>query len=127
MDTTASPASEGNHRLARVWAGALLPPVAWAIDLGASLMLTRTVVAVQRKWPLVVVGAAAFVLALAGFVLSRREWRAHTALLARGDDTGHLAASRSVTRWGMALGVFFALVIAAMAVPLVVFGPRDIP
>src|SRR2546421_7956135 len=108
MDTTASPASEGNHRLARVWAGALLPPVAWAIDLGASLMLTRTVVAVQRKWPLVVVGAAAFVLALAGFVLSRREWRGPPAPAPARARTSPPAATRAGSPPGMPLRGGFA-------------------
>src|SRR3989440_11196983 len=117
MDTTASPASEGNHRLARVWAGALLPPVAWAADLGASLMLTRTVVAVQRKWPLVVVGAAAFVLALAGFVLSRREWRAPPPPPARGAGPGPPPAARGGAPRGRGPRGVFAPVGAPPAPP----------
>jgi hypothetical protein len=115
--------------LGRVWTGTVLPPLVWAADLGGKLMLSRTVNATERKLPLHLLTIAALVLAGVAFWMSHRSWRQSNQLLARteGDQRGTIAAARSVARWGMALAVFFGLIIAAMAVPSFVLGPRDLP
>jgi hypothetical protein len=112
-------------RLARVWAGALLPALAWFADLELSLALTRTAAATTRKGFLHAISALCLVVALGGLALSWHEWRVHTRLVADGHT--ELAASRSVTRWGIALGAFFVLLILGTAVPNFVFHPRDLP
>jgi hypothetical protein len=109
--------------LPRIWTGALLPPAAWAFDLLVSLMLTRTVVATERRWPLFLVSLISLGLALVGITLCRRALRAHP----REEHERELPADLALARWGMALGAFFVLLIAAMAVPSLILRPRDLP
>jgi hypothetical protein len=101
--------------LARVWAGTLLPAVAWFADLEISLALTRTAVATERRGALFLVMSLALVVCLLCLLSSRREWRRQA------------PPARTVAGWGLGLGLFFLLLIAAMAVPLFVFHPRDLP
>jgi hypothetical protein len=109
--------------LPRIWTGALLPPAAWAFDLLVSLMLTRTAVATECRWPLFLVSLVSLGLALVGISLCRRALQAH----AREEHERDLPADLALARWGVALGAFFVLLIAAMAVPNFVFRPRDLP
>jgi hypothetical protein len=115
--------------LGRLWAGALLSPLAWAADLGGKLFLSRTVVATERKLPLFLLTALALLVALSAAALSRQQQRAASQALTGSTDSQRdtLAAARSVATWGVGLGLFFALLIAAMAVPSLVFAPRDLP
>jgi hypothetical protein len=106
--------------LARIWIGALLPPAAWAFDLLVSLTLTRTAVGFERRWPLFAVSLISLGLALVGTSLCWRVVRAHP-------GEREPPADVVVARWGAALGAFFLLLIAAMAVPNFVFHPRDLP
>lgn len=108
--------------LGRAWLGALLPPLAWILDLLVSLVLTRTVVATERRWPLFVMTFVALGVALAGVSLSRRVLRAR-----RRAKDAEPPADLTLARWGLALGAFFLLLIAATAVPKIVFHPRDLP
>jgi hypothetical protein len=87
------------------------------------------VVASERKLPLFLLTALALLLALGATALSRQQQRAATEALAEAapPERGTLAAARSVATWGVGLGLFFALLIAAMAVPSFVFAPRDLP
>jgi hypothetical protein len=109
--------------LPRIWTGALLPPAAWVFDLLASMMLTRTAVATDRRWPLFLVSLISLGLALVGVSLSRRALRAHP----REDQDRELPADLALARWGVALGAFFILLIVAMCIPNVVLHPRDLP
>jgi hypothetical protein len=109
--------------LARIWTGTLLPPAAWVLDLLVSLMLTRTVVATEHRWPLFLVSLVSLGLALAGVFLCRRALRAHP----RHEREREVPADLALARWGLGLGAFFVLLIAAMAFPAFVLHPRDLP
>jgi hypothetical protein len=115
--------------LARVWTGTLLAPLAWAADLAGKLFLERTVNATQRKLPLHLLTVVALALVATAFWLAHRQWRETNELLSSSPDgdRGTAAATRSVARWGMALALFFALLVAAMDIPTFVFAPRDLP
>jgi hypothetical protein len=104
-------------RLPQLWLAALLPPAAWIADLEVSLLLSRHVDATQRKLPLMLVALACLALAASAGAWSRRQGR-HDKLS---------AAERALTTWAGGLAVFFMLLIAAQAVPVFVFAPRDLP
>jgi hypothetical protein len=125
MDSTSTADAPGALGLARVWAATLLSPLAWFLDLEVSLALSRTAAASDSKAPLFVTAALTLALAGVAYVWCRREWRLYTLLVQRGRT--ELAGARTVARWGMALGLFFMLLIAAMGVPNFVFTPRDLP
>jgi hypothetical protein len=123
-ESLAPPRDPGRTRLL---VGLLAPPLAWIIDLGALIMLTRTNSARQITWPVYLVTAAALALtALGGLVC----WRACQITDAgrRRPRSAALSQEATITlaSWGLALAVFFALLIVAQAYPSLVLTPTEI-
>jgi hypothetical protein len=116
--------SQERPGLAALWTGTLMGPLAWFANLELSLAYTRTAVATNRKWPLLVFAAVALGLALVGAVMSHRHRRRLGALVERGESA--LEGARSVAVWGLGLALFSALLIVASAVAPIVFHPRDL-
>jgi hypothetical protein len=112
---------EGNVRL---WAGLLLPPLAWVADLMGRYALVRLASARRIVWPMHVMTAGALVLLGAGAWLCwserRRFARERTAAPLDG------SAAPTVAVWGLALAPFFLLMILAEAVPSFGLGPAEV-
>jgi hypothetical protein len=125
VDGTAETNGLEPRRLGRVWAGTLLSPAAWFLDLELGVALSRTAAGSDHKRWLVIAAISTLALATVALLSSWREWRLHTRLVEEGRT--ELTGARVVAGWGVALGLFFMLLIAAMAVPLFVLDPRDLP
>jgi hypothetical protein len=115
--------------VSRVWMATLLSPLAWGLDLAGKVFLYRTANATGLRWPLHLLTVLALALTIVALLASRAHRRAAAALLERttGDEHATVAAAHSMAGWGVALSLFFGLVIAAMAVPTFVFTPGDLP
>jgi hypothetical protein len=122
-ETVVMPRGPGEAQLRRVWLGALLPPLAWAADLITGMLLSRTGVATGRKWFLFLVYLAAAGVALAGVSLCHRVLRGRSP----AEQEREFPADLLVAQVGRAMGVFFLILIAAMAFPTIVLDWRDIP
>src|SRR5437763_1665063 len=64
--------------LGLLWAGVLAGPVAWLIQLGASYVITQHACRTGRAWPLALISAAGFVLAVGGGLAA---WGARSRML----------------------------------------------
>jgi hypothetical protein len=123
--SAASTSTLHSRRLARVWAGTLLAPAAWFFDLEVSVAFSRAAVASNHERSLIAVAILSMALALVALLSSWHEWRLHRRLVEEGQT--ELAGAAVVAGWGVALAIFFMLLIAGMAVPLFVLDPRDLP
>jgi hypothetical protein len=104
--------------IVRLWLGLLLPPASWVVDLLGQYFLTRWANQHARVWPFWVMTAGTVVACGAGAVLSwvvRRRARA-----ARRTDHATMAG------WGLALAVYFSLLIAAQAYPVWALDIREL-
>jgi hypothetical protein len=102
--------------LTQVWLAALLPPVAWMVDLLGGYFSIRFVNVHDRRWPLLVWHALALLLVFLGAALC---WRAGRRLL------GSRSTAAAVAGWGLALAAFFFLLILAQAYPALVLSARE--
>lgn len=107
--------------LLTLWAGVLLGPIGWAINLQTNY--TLSVFACDGAWPLVLhaVTIASLAIAGAGIWLGWRSWQA---LGGAGYDAGEaepndrLAPSRFMAASGCVLSAFFAIAIVAQWIPM---------
>jgi hypothetical protein len=104
--------------LLRLWAGLLLPPASWIVDLLGQYFLTRWANQHARVWPLWVVTATAVAACCGGAVLS---WAARRRALA-----GHRSEHVAMAGWGLALAGYFALLIAAQSLPVLALDVREL-
>lgn len=100
-------------RAGRLWVGVLLGPTAWLADLGLSYMLVPARHGTGTLAARLTVAALAFVLAVAGGVLSIRNLRR----LRSPDTAGDASGPMFLAAFGAAASAFFALVIVATTVP----------
>jgi hypothetical protein len=104
-----------------LWVGIVTGPLAWFIDLALSYRLVELGQVGPHRVELYIISGLAVVLALAGAALSQA--------LGRRAGNGELKAERR--RWmsvmGVALGLFFALVIVAQALPRLFLQRSDMP
>jgi hypothetical protein len=105
-------------RDARLWTAVLAGPIAWALSHLGVFVLTRHLTATMRRSPLFLIVALALVATLLGANYCYRRWRR---------SRGEPGEPHTLAGWGVALDLFFALAILANFVPIIAFGPRDLP
>lgn len=101
--------------LARVWIGVLLAPASWAADFMVRYFAIRYANIHDRRWPMAASTIVALLPLIVGAALCWRERRR-----AKADTIETLA------NWGLALAVFFLLLILAQAFPTLVLRAREI-
>ena len=106
----------------RLWAGVLAGPAAWLADLGLSYALIPARHGAGTLTARLLVAAAAFALAVAGALMSLRNWRR-----LRGGPAEDASGSLFLSAFGVGSSAFFALVIVATTVPNFVLRPHDTP
>lgn len=96
-----------------LWAGVLAGPIAWGVDLVVSYVVVEGRVA-ARPGVLLAISAVAFVVSVGGAAIGARMRR-------------RVAGERPrfMAHMGIAMSLFFALVIVAMAVPRLVLLPSE--
>jgi len=106
---------------AQLWAGVLLGPIAWALDEGLSYALEQHSCSTGHVYILHAISIVCFLLALSGAAIS---WHQLT-IIGPGSEEGGSVRDRSwwMARLGIALGLGFALVIVALAVPKFLLSP----
>lgn len=108
--------------LVRLWIGVLLAPAGWLSDFMVRYLVIRYANIHDRRWPMLVSTAGGLALVLTGAWLC---WRARAAAevhapAASDQHVAHLAV------WGLALAVYFLVLILAQATPTLVLGPSEI-
>jgi hypothetical protein len=100
--------------LARLWLGLMLPPLAWAMQMGAMYALQPWLcVHGQMRVPNDVISLLAAVVAAAGGVIA---WRRRRVLASTSPEQRRLRAC-FMASLGMALSAMFVLVILALWLP----------
>ena len=103
-----------------LWAGVLAGPLAWAALLQTNYVLSYVACEQRHTWMLHAATVVAFAITAAG---ARSAWRAMP------DAGSDVAASRAAARardmaWaGLAMSAWFALVILATEIPILVLPP----
>jgi hypothetical protein len=118
---------DAGPRITTLWIGMLAGPVVWAALLETNYVLSYVACEQRHSWMLHL--AAAVALALVG-VAALLTWRAAPALSreredAPSTDPAHTAVTRAwfMAMGGLALCAWFAVVIMAMEIPVLVLKP----
>jgi hypothetical protein len=106
----------GNRGIATLYAGVLLPPTGWFLHLTASFTLATQLCDGRHYWSLHAVLVVALAMAVAGGVLSWRNWRG-TGSAFDDDRGGTIGRSNFLAIAGLASASFFGLVILLSEVP----------
>jgi hypothetical protein len=108
-----------------LWAAVLAAPLAWVTDFNVRYLLIRTVNATDRVFLLHLVTALTFTTTLAaGVTCWLLRHRRPTASSEPGRDPER--TPHRLALWGLALALFFGLLILAEAFPTLILGPRDL-
>jgi hypothetical protein len=102
-------------------AGVLLGPIAWILDEGLSYSLEQHACSTGHFYILHVISVVCLLIALGGVAIA---WR-QLSLVGSGSESGGSIRDRSwwMARFGIALGIGFAVVIVALAVPKFMLSP----
>ena len=102
-------------------AGVLLGPIAWMLDEGLSYSLEQHSCSTGHFYILYVISVVSLLIALGGVAIA---WR-QLSLVGTGSEEGGSIRDRSwwMARLGIALGIGFAVVIIALAVPKFLLSP----
>jgi hypothetical protein len=101
--------------LVRLWTGVLLAPVSWVTDFLLRYMVVRFANAHARRWPFALSTAGGLLLLFVGVALC---WRAHR------DSRSH--EEKTLASWGLALALFFFLLILCQAFPALILTPSEL-
>jgi hypothetical protein len=127
VETPAGPAAAASKfapELARLWAGVLLPPAGWVLDFLIRYMAIRYAHLHDRVWPLYLSTALGMTVVALGAWLC---WQARQRAVGQhGGDPEARATAATLSSWGLALALFFFLLIAAQAYPVLVLTAREI-
>jgi hypothetical protein len=110
------------RRLALIWTGALLPPIAALLDLNLSYMLVTQACLTQNVLPLHLVHLVGLVLTITGGLIAWHAWR-EAGRSWPADEPGALGSTRFMAAIGVLGSVAFALVALALWVPVWVLSP----
>jgi hypothetical protein len=105
-----------------LWAGLLLPPIAFLIDLEAAYALVPKACSSRNEFPVHLVHVACLLLALIGGLIAWHWWKLRGATWPR-EEGGALARSRFMAGLGLLMSALFVLVIVAMWIPSFVLNP----
>ena len=116
---------DGGWRLLGLWAGLLTGPLAWAALLQINYVLGYVACEQRESWMLHLATAVALLVVAAAAVAA---WRAAPAMGADDHESadphvGSLLRARFMAMGGLALCAFFAIVILATHVPVVLLHP----
>lgn len=121
--STSRPVSHERWRLAAVWAGVLTGPLAWLALLEVNYVLAYVACAARATWFMhLAVGVALLLVVAAGY----GAWSAAFGGLADDAEAAPLSDETRIqrSRWmslaGVAMSVWFVIVILAMEVPILV-------
>ncbi len=105
----------------QLWAGVLLGPIAWILDEGLSYALEQHSCSTGHVYILHVISLVCLIVALSGMAIA---WR-QLSIIGVGSEEGGSIRDRSwwMARLGIALGIGFAVVIIALAVPKFLLSP----
>lgn len=106
----------GNRGTATLYLGVFLPAAGWLLHLVASFTLATQLCEGRHHWLLHVVLLAALLLAVAGGLLSWRNWRG-TGSTFDEDRGGVIGRSNFLAIAGLSSAAFFGLVIVLSEVP----------
>ena len=109
------------REIGHLWAGLLLPPVAFLLNLELAYALVP-VACTSGVLPVHLVHLGSFLLALAGGVFAFRCWRAKGSTWP-GEEGGRLARTRFMAGLGLLESALFALVIVAQWIPSFLLNP----
>jgi hypothetical protein len=110
------------RRLALIWTGALLPPIAALLDLNVSYMLVTQACLKQSMLPLHLVHLAGVVLTVAGGLVAWHAWR-EVGRAWPADEPGALGSTRFMAAVGVLGSAAFTLVTLALWAPVWVLSP----
>jgi cytochrome c biogenesis factor len=105
-----------------LWAGLLLPPIAFLINLEAAYALVPAACSSRNQLPMHLVHIACLLLALAGGLTAWRWWKLEGATWP-GEEGDPVARSRFMAGLGVLLSALFILVIVAMWIPSFLLDP----
>jgi hypothetical protein len=122
MATTVTERFKSGPRVAELWLGILLGPVAALSQLEANYALVGWACAYGRSWPLHLVALAALVIALLAGFLAYRNLRRLGARW-QEDGQGVFPRSRFMAALGVLISLLMLLVIIAQWIPVFIYGP----
>ena len=114
--------SDRTWLLALLWSGLMAGPLAWAALLEVNYVLSYVSCELRTKWMLHASTAVALVLVALGAAAAWRGWTAVSADEAGPQDV-RVARARNMAIGGLALCAWFALVIVATEIPVMVLRP----
>jgi hypothetical protein len=122
--STSRPVSHERWRLAALWAGLLTGPIVWLGLLELNYVLAYVACETRSTWFMhLAIGVAVLLVAGAGYLAGAASYghilADETRTLPLSDET-RVQRSRWMSLAGVALSIWFILVILAMEVPLVV-------
>lgn len=100
-----------------LWAGILLPALAWAIHLNVSYAAVNPSCEGDWEWPFHLVTIAALLVAAFGLMLALKSWEWTGREWPSGRDGSVLGRSRFMAVAGLLLGCLFILLIIAQYIP----------
>jgi hypothetical protein len=110
------------RQIRALWAGLLLAPIAFLLNLETAYALVPTACSSHRELPLHMVHLACLLLALYGLSTAWRCWKALGATWPR-EEGDPLARSRFLAGTGLLVSGMFVLVIVAQWIPSFVLDP----
>jgi hypothetical protein len=108
--------------LRALWAGILLPPVAFLLNLEAAYALVPAACSSRNLLPVHLVHAAALGFAILGGATALRFWR-QSGSTWPGGEGGRLSRNRFMAGLGVFMGLQFGLVIVAQWIPSFILDP----
>ena len=111
----------GARRIAALWAGLLLAPTAFLINLEFGYALVPTACRTGHTLPLHLVHLACLLLAVVGILVAQGNRGSSDASAA--DPNDHTSRGRFMGGLGVTVGLLFVLVILSQAVPGFVLSP----
>jgi hypothetical protein len=110
------------RELRALWAGLLLAPTAFLLNLEVAYALVPTACSTGTRLLVHVVHLVCLLLAAAGALIARRSWRS-TGETWPGGAGGRLSRSRFMAGVGLLLSLFIVMVIVAQWIPSFVLNP----
>jgi hypothetical protein len=123
MSTDPTTSIPDARRIAALWTGLLLAPLAFLVNLEVGYLLVRRSCLGNDRLPVHVVQIVCLLLALAGGVVAWRVWRAEGAQWPGGEAGGPAGRTRFLAGLGLLLSAQFALVILAQWIPSFMLSP----